>query len=66
MACFHESRILGIAINYAITHLVIFLLLLMIDTDMFSCLFDRENSGYRIVSAQGVLNIVRSHGGFSW
>ena len=32
MARFHESRILGIAINYAITHLVIFLLLLMIDT----------------------------------
>ena len=32
MACFHESRILGIAINYAITHLLIFLILLMIDT----------------------------------
>ena len=66
MACFHESLILGIAINYANTHLVIFLLLLMIDTDMFSCLFDRENSGYRIVSTQGVLNIVSSHEGLSW
>ena len=32
MACFNESGISGIAINYAITHLVIFLLLPMIDT----------------------------------
>ena len=32
----------------------------------FSCLFDRENSEYRIVSTQGVLNIVSNHGGLSW
>ena len=40
--------------------------------DMFACLFDRDNSGYRIVSTQGVLkllktkNIVGSYGGLSW
>ena len=29
------------------------------------CLFYRESSGYRIVSTQGVLNVVGSHGGLS-
>ena len=27
----------------------------MVRPDMFACLFDCENSGYRIVSTQGVL-----------
>ena len=38
----------------------------MVWSDMFAGLFDCENSGYRIVSTQGVSNIMGSHGGLSW
>ena len=32
----------------------------MVRPDMFACLFDRENSGYRIVSTQGVLKLLKT------
>ena len=32
----------------------------MVRPDMFACLFDRENSGYRVVSTQGVLKLLKT------
>ena len=32
----------------------------MVRPNMFDCLFDRENSGYRIVSTQGVLKLSKT------
>ena len=31
----------------------------MVWPDMFACVFDHENSGYRIVSMQGVLKLLK-------
>ena len=38
----------------------------MVRPDMFACLFDCENSGYRIVSTQGVLKQLKKHRGQLW
>ena len=32
----------------------------MVRPDRFACLFDCENSGYRIVSTQGVLKLLKT------
>ena len=32
----------------------------MVWPDMFACLFDRDNSGYRVVSTQGVLKLLKT------
>ena len=38
----------------------------MVRPDMFACLFDCENSGYRMVSTQGVLKQLKKHRGQLW
>ena len=34
----------------------------MVRPEMFACLFDRENSGYRILLTQGVLKLLKTSG----
>ena len=54
MACLHESRISGIAINYTITHLVIFLILLIDTYFMTTIKYSKQNQE----------TVARPHGSF--